>query len=146
MKWFFYLFFTMCLWLILSCSVAHKEDKIVKISGYRWHTNIDNALLLAKKEHKDMIVMVSEKSCRWCVKMEQRTLVDSRVRKKLKKYILVSVKRSDKKSLKHIPMFDGSIPSFFFLEPDSDFIEAIVGYYEAGTFLEYMNEIEDDAE
>ena len=140
-----YLIYFFLLWgLLPSCGTTDKTDKIVKISGYRWHTNIEDAMRLSKKEHRDMIVMVSEDSCRWCVKMEQTTLVDGKVRKKLKNYVLVTIKRSDKASLKHVPTFDGSIPSFFFFEPDSDFVEAIVGYYKTETFLAYINEIEDE--
>ena len=140
----FLLILSFILFLLGGCDRKIHEEKIVQISGYHWHTNIDIALKLAKEQEKNIIVMVSEDTCRWCIKMDERTLIDSRVRKKLKNYILVSIKRSDKKSVAHLPTFDGNIPSFFFLEHDTDFIESIVGYYDAEPFLEYIQEIEDD--
>ena len=121
-----------------------QKVKQVTISGQQWYVDIDIAQALAKKEKKNLLVMVSEPTCRWCVKMEEETLTQTSIQKKLSEYILVSLKRSDKQSTKKLEGFDGNIPSFFFIEPQSGFSESIIGYYEANTFLDYLREIEDD--
>ena len=135
------------IFVLINCSDIPKNiDKQINISGKAWHINIKSALALAKKNKKNLLIMVSEDYCRWCLKMEKETLTTLSIQKKLENYILVSIKRSDKKSLKYIPDFDGNIPSFFFIEHDSDFIESIIGYYEPSIFLEYIQEIENDRE
>ena len=140
----YFLFFAM-VWLFVAC-----EDKLIQnnkqviISGQKWYEEIDTARKLAKKEHKNLLVMVSEDHCRWCIKMEEETLTHLPIQQKLKNYILVSIKRSDKKSTKKLDGFDGNIPSFFFIEPQTGFSESIIGYYEATSFLDYLTEIEND--
>ena len=121
-----------------------QEIKQVTISGQKWYLDIEEAEALAKKEKKNLLVMVSETTCRWCIKMDKETLTQISIQNKLSEYILVSLKRSDKKSTKKLEGFDGNIPSFFFIESQSGFSESIIGYYEANTFLDYLREIEDD--
>jgi len=120
-----------------------KIDTLETISGLTWYPNIEKALQKAKEEKKNVVVMVGENSCRWCKKMKERTLTDSRIQEKLKSYILVSVKRSDKNAIKHLDTFDGNIPSFFFIQNDKELIDSIVGYFKADDFLDYINEIEE---
>ena len=124
-------------------NVSSTKDTIQNIAGLSWDTQIDKALKNAQKSHKNLIVMVGEESCRWCKKMKEDTLSDERIQKKLSKYILVSVKRSDKKSVAHMPEFDGKIPSFFFIEDNGEVYDSVVGYYKADDFLRYINEIEE---
>ena len=121
----------------------HKTETSTSISGLSWYLNIETALQKAKKEKKSIVVMVGEESCKWCKKMKNRTLIDTRIQAKLKSYILVSVKRSDKEAMKYLPTFDGNIPSFFFMQDNKELIESIVGYYKANDFLDYLNEVEE---
>ena len=134
------------LFLFIGCNTPHasKEEKLLTLAGQKWHTNLNLSMLKAKKENKNLLVMVSEDYCRWCLKMENETLSQIDIQKKLKDYILVSLKRSDKESVKQLSGFDGNIPSFFFIEPNTDFMESIIGYYEAPVFLDYLIEIEND--
>lgn len=120
-----------------------KEDSIIMIAGLPWHSDIDTAFAIAAKEDKHVIVLVEEDYCKWCKKMEASTFTDARIKEKLAKYTLVSVKRSDKSTIKHIPSFDGTIPSLFFMKPDRELIEAVVGYFIADDFLSYIKEIEE---
>jgi len=127
---------------------AIKQDSSRKvhmqnIAGLSWYSHIDNALKSAQKSHKNLIVMVGEESCRWCKKMKERTLTDEKVKEKMSEYILVSVKRSDKAEVAHIPEFDGSIPSFFFMKDNEEVYDSVIGYFKADDFLRYMNEMEE---
>lgn len=109
-----------------------------------WHTDISSALIQAKKEEKNLLVMVGENNCRWCVKMKAETLSKKCVSERLKKYVLVSVKRSDKNAIQHLDGFDGVIPSFFFIEANETPIDAIVGYFKADDFIRYIDEVEEE--
>jgi len=116
-------------------------DKKVSIAGLEWYTDVDSGFNRAQKEHKNVIIMVGEDSCRWCTKMKEGTLTDKRIQKVLKDYILVSIKRSDKEAVKVVPEFDGNIPSFFFMNEKKETIEPVVGYFKADDFLTYIKEI-----
>ena len=118
-------------------------DTIETLGNLSWHSNVEEAFILAKKENKDVIIMVGEDSCRWCVKMKKKTLTDTRVQEQMKKYVLVSIKRSDKEAVKFVPKFDGNIPSFFFIDKNKELMESVVGYFNADDFTGYMKEIEE---
>ena len=120
-----------------------KEDSIIMISGLPWHSDIDTAFTIAAKENKLVIIMVGEDYCKWCTKMKENTFTDPRIKEKLEKYTLVSVKRSDKSAIKHVPTFDGTIPSLFFMYANREMIEPVVGYFEADDLLSYIQEIEE---
>jgi len=127
--------------LLSGCS-EKKENKISSIAGLSWNSDMETSFTLAKKENKNVIVMVGEDSCKWCKKMQERTLTDKGIQDKMQKYVLVYIKRSDKDSLKDIPEFDGNIPSFFFMHSNKELMEPVVGYFEANDFLSYIEEIE----
>ena len=120
-----------------------KEDTIIMIAGLPWHTDIDTAYEIAAKENKQVIIMVGEDYCKWCTKMKVRTFTDPRVKEKFERYILVSVKRSDKSAIKHVPSFDGNIPSLFFMKSNREMIEPVVGYFVPDDLLSYIKEIEE---
>ena len=125
---------------------SHKQtlpDTIETLGNLNWHSNVREAFSLAKKEQKNVIIMVGEDNCRWCVKMKKNTLSNPRIQKQLQKYILVSIKRSDKEAVRNVAEFDGNIPSFFFLDENKEVLEAIVGYFNANDFLGYILEIEE---
>jgi len=124
-------------------SAQQSPDKLQTIANLPWHSNVEIAFSKAKKEHENVLIMVGEDDCRWCVKMKERTLTDTRIIEALKKYVLVYVKRSDKEALKYIPQFDGNIPSFFFMTENKETIEPVVGYFNADDFLQYIQEIEE---
>ncbi|NOR56721.1 MAG: DUF255 domain-containing protein [Sulfurovum sp.] len=128
--------------LLLVSKTSANTD--LNTSTVVWHTELQSALVLAKKEHKNVIVMVGEDNCRWCVKMKKQTLSKSCVQKKLQNYVLVSVKRSDKYAIKNLQDFDGIIPSFFFMQANEEPLDSIVGYFTADDFLRYIEEVEEE--
>ncbi len=130
-----------------SKSVESATQKQVKqtdiIAGMPWQLDMQKGFSLAQKEGKNVIVMVGEDYCKWCKKMKERTLTDARIQDLMKKYVLISIKRSDKTSIKQIPEFDGNIPSFFFMKSNKELIEPVVGYFKPDDFLSYIKEIEE---
>ena len=106
-----------------------------------WVKDIETAFTLAKKEHKNMMVLVEGENCRWCKKMKYRTLGDENVQKKLQSYIIVKVMREDGDAVKDLPIIHG-VPSIFFMTPKKEVIESVVGYFNVEDFLSYISDVE----
>lgn len=106
-----------------------------------WVKDIDTALTLAKKEHKNIMVLVEGENCRWCSKMKHRTLSDESVEKKLEKYVVVKVMREDADAMSGLPPIQG-VPTIFFMKENKAVLEDIVGYFNVEDFLSYIGDVE----
>lgn len=121
---------------------------IVLLSGalmaLDWVKDIDTAVEIAKKEHKNIMVMVEGEHCRWCKKMKGRTLSDDAVEKRLEKYVVVKVFREDGNAMAQLPPIDG-VPTIFFMKENKAILEDIVGYFNVEDFISYIDDIEKKA-
>ena len=106
-----------------------------------WIKDLDTAFALAKKEHKNVMVLVEGENCRWCTKMKHRTLSDETVEKRLEKFIVVKIMREDPKAMSVMPEVKG-VPTIFFMKEDKAVIEDIVGYFNVEDFISYINDVE----
>ncbi|OQX77439.1 MAG: hypothetical protein B6D54_01935 [Epsilonproteobacteria bacterium 4484_65] len=73
--------------------------------------------------------------------MKHRTLGDENVQKKLKSYITVKVMRENEDDVKDLPIIYG-VPSIFFMTPEKEVIESVVGYFNVEDFLSYISDVE----
>ena len=128
----------------LTQKTQKKEETLGAFDKLHWETDLDLAFARAKKEHKNVMVMIECVTCTWCIKMKKGALSDPRVLDKLQSYILVKVQRSDKNSTQYLPDFTGAIPSFYFMQPDKEIIETVIGYFLAEDFLGYLNDIDEE--
>ncbi len=124
-------------------NAERNNDSMITIAGLPWHSDINRAYTVAAKENKHVIVMVANEYCQWCRKMKEQTFTDTRIKEKLEKYTLVIMKHTDKSVFKHIPAFNGIVPSLFFMYPKRELIDKVVGYFSADDLLEYINDIEE---
>ena len=122
-------------------SVPEKSDTNVTLT---WQDDIKTAFELAQKEQKNVMVMVEDVRCRWCIKMKEGALSNAEVQKNLQKYILLKIDRSDNESMESLPGLRGPIPSFHFFTANKRSIDKIAGYYETEDFLGYIKEIAED--
>jgi len=106
-----------------------------------WQKDLNTALTLAKKEHKNLMIMVESQHCRWCKKMKYRTLSDEKVIKRLTPYILAKVTREDKVTMSLLPKAEAA-PTIFFMTEEKKVIESVVGYFIVGDFLSYIDDVE----
>jgi thioredoxin-related protein len=106
-----------------------------------WVKDIDTALTLAKKENKNVMVMVEGEHCRWCKKMKGRTLSDENVEKRLKNFVIVKVMREDENAMKHLPEVKG-VPTVFFMTKEKKVIEEVIGYFDVLDFISYIGDVE----
>ena len=125
-------------------SMQKKEETLGAFEKLIWETDMDHAFERAKKENKNVMIMVEDPRCKWCTKMKKGALSDQSVQDKLQSYILLKVQRSDKKTAKRIEDFTGAIPSFYFMQPDQELFESVIGYFVTEDFLGYLNDIEEE--
>lgn len=129
-----------------ASSVQKKEGTAGAFERLSWETDMDYAFERAKKEHKNVMIMVEDRRCRWCKNIKRGALSDPNVQDKLQSYILLKVQRSDKKTASRIEDFTGAIPSFYFMQPDQELFESVVGYFATDDFLGFLNGIEEENE
>ena len=123
-------------------SVPTKPDTSVTLV---WQNDIKVAFKLAQEEQKNVMVMVEDVRCRWCIKMKEGALSNTEVQKNLQKYILLKIDRGDNDSMESLPGLRGPIPSFHFFTAQKKFIDNVAGYYETEDFLGYIKEISEDS-
>jgi len=106
-----------------------------------WAKDIETAFTLAKKEHKNIMVLVEGENCRWCKKMKHRTLSDESVEKRLEKFVTVKVMREDPSAMSVLPQIKG-VPTIFFMNENKAVSEEVVGYFNVEDFISYINTVE----
>jgi len=106
-----------------------------------WEKDITTAFSKAQKENKVVMVMVGGEHCRWCTKMEQRTLSDASVSERLEPYILVKVMHENAEDIRGLPAIKG-VPCIFFLKADKTVIESVVGYSNIVDFAGLIDNVE----
>jgi len=106
-----------------------------------WTKDLDTAFTLAKKEHKNVMVLVEGENCRWCTKMKHRTLSDETVEKRLEKFVVVKIMREDPKAMSVMPKITG-VPTIFFMKENKAVIEDLIGYFNVEDFISYINDVE----
>ena len=103
-----------------------------------WQPNYNTAKEEAKKSEKPMLVILVSHTCRWCRKLENRTLQNPKVVDYVNKFFVpVIVYREEG----DYPDFIRSsmIPTTFFLTPNEKMIiQPSVGYWEP---IDYMSDL-----
>ena len=125
-------------------TLKKQEESLGAFDRLIWETDMDAAFERARKEQKNVMVMVEDVRCKWCKNIKIGALSDEKVQQKLASYILLKVQRSDKETAKRIEEFSGAIPSFYFMDPNQELYESLVGYFATDDFLHYLTEIEED--
>lgn len=106
-----------------------------------WLKDLDTAFTLAKKEHKNVMVLVEGENCRWCKKFKHRTLSDESVEKRLEKFVVVKVMREDPYVTSALPQIEG-VPTVFFMKENKTVIETILGYRNIRKFIAVIDSVE----
>ena len=110
-----------------------------------WAKDLDTALVTAKKEHKNIMVLVEGSHCGWCKKMKEHTLSDTSIEKRLEKYIVVKVMREDGNAMAKLPPVHG-VPTTFFMKENKAILEDVVGYFNVQDFTSFINDVEAKAQ
>jgi len=106
-----------------------------------WSDDYESSLKLAKKEKKDVYVLVTSSTCRWCRKFENTTLQDKEVLKMLnEKYILVHADRD----MDDLPEWFKikRVPRHYFVTADSKEILSFLGWWDSLDFKSYLDDVD----
>ena len=108
------------------------EDSTIRIHHKGWHDNLAQALELAKKENKPLLIDFQASWCKNCTAMEKTTLKNNLVHEKLKPFIKLKfqAEQPDSKKIKEVLNYFAvmGLPTFLILEPDGDHKEDRQGY------------------
>ena len=106
-----------------------------------WAKDLNSAFALAKKEQKNVMVLVEGENCSWCKKFKYRTLQDEAVEKRLEKFVVVKVMRENPSAMSQLRNTKG-VPTTFFMKANKDVIEEVIGYFSVEDFISYINDVE----
>jgi len=124
---------------ILALTLSASED-LIKSLGY--YTDYDQAMIIAKKEKKPLMLVVVTSYCPWCRKFERKTLASKDVVTRVKKsYISVIVDRNKDSGTFPQRFQTPRIPTVFFIDPKSgkEYWETI-GYLNKRDFEDALKE------
>ena len=127
--------------LLLATTLMFAEDYkgFAKRMGYE--TEYKTALIKAKKENKELMVLMVTNYCPWCSKFEKKTLSDEKVDSVVKsKYIPLIINRQEGNfpSYLHTPI----VPVTFFVNPDDEkVIHESVGFSNKIDFLNLLEQL-----
>ncbi|MCK9472546.1 thioredoxin family protein [Sulfurimonas sp.] len=107
-----------------------------------YETDYKTALERAKKEKKNLMVLMITNYCPWCSKFEKKTLMDKNVDDKIKsKYIPLIINRQEENFPKYL--YAPVVPVTFFVEPNKEKItHESIGFSNKIDFLNLLNVLE----
>ena len=107
-----------------------------------WADSYKQALLQAKAENKNVMILITSETCRWCRKLESETLTNADVIARMNKdYISVHVTRDIDdypKSLKA-----PGVPATYFLNSDGEpIIKKVMGYWNVEDYTSFLDDVD----
>ena len=107
-----------------------------------YETNYKTALERAKKENKNLMILMVTNYCPWCSKFEKKTLSDKSVDSVIKaKYIPLILNKEEKNFPKYLET--PIVPALFFVKPNEEkaFYEN-VGFSNKTDFLNLLEQLD----
>jgi thioredoxin-related protein len=131
--------------LFISCSSGEKHENnssntiikktaLLKISNEskdeiaEIYTNYNEAFSLAKSENKAVFILFSTEYCRWCTKLKETTLKDSKLKSRLEKEFIVLFLDRDKDSYPSKYKVKG-VPAVYMTDKNEEVFTSMVGYH-----------------
>lgn len=106
-----------------------------------WVHSYAEAQALAKKENKNILVLISTEKCRWCRKLESTTLKDAAVVERINSaYVAVHVTRD--KDAYPAELKAKMVPMSYFLQPDGTVIHSMPGFWESMDYLSILRDVD----
>ena len=106
---------------------------------FDWSNDYNDAIDEAKKENKQVYMLITSDNCGWCRKFESTTLQDESTLEKLRsKYVLLHItKESD-----YIPpKFEKKrVPRHYFITAKEEVIYSFLGYWNVEDFDSFLDD------
>ncbi len=115
------------------------KNKVKETQGLKYK-GLENALALAKKEHKTIIIKAMTKDCHFCRKMEKEVMQDKEVIQRIKKdFILLNIDVSQQ-SLP-LGLKAELTPTFIFIDDEAHVLMNVPGAWNKKDFISLLKEI-----
>ncbi len=125
--------------LMMVFTFNYANDYKSFASKMNYHLNYNKALELAKKENKDLMVVMVANFCPWCVKFEKLILEKPKYDKKIKEnFIPLIINREEG----NFPTFLDTpiVPTIYFIDNKTETIKhKVVGYNNRLDFLNLID-------
>ncbi len=107
-----------------------------------WADSYKEAVAKAGEQNKNVMLLVTTETCRWCRKLESTTLKDEKVVARLQKgYISVHVTRDVDDYPCHLKV--KGVPTTFFLDVSGKpLIKKVIGYWNAEDYLSFLDDVD----
>jgi len=107
-----------------------------------WADSYEDAVLKAKQDKKNIMLLITTNSCRWCRKLESETLIDKDVVQRLNKYyISLHVTRGEDNYPRHLEA--PGVPTTYFLDvKGKPIIKKVRGYWNAEDYLSFLDDVD----
>ncbi|MDX9813895.1 MAG: thioredoxin family protein [Sulfurimonas sp.] len=110
-------------------------------SDLPWLHSYDEALRVAKKEHKDIYVFIGADVCRWCDRYKEQTLSKKEVIDRLnEEFVLVYLSRDRHKVPEYFET--QGVPRHYFLRSDGTLIHSDRGGKEVDGLFSMLDEVD----
>lgn len=115
---------------------------ISTLSAFDWPSDFDEAKEQAKKEKKNIYMLIGSEYCPWCEKFEKKVLSQKEVIAKLEKdYVLIYLSRDIDDIPTHLEKTP--LPRHYFLNQNGEIIYTTVGYKNVEAFYEVLNDVKE---
>ena len=116
----------------------------ISLSGaeLNWASSYAEAIDKALEQKKNVMLLITTETCRWCRKLESTTLTDTHVVERLEKdYISVHVTRGKDDYPCHLEA--KGVPTTFFLDASGKpIIKKVLGYWNAEDYLSFLDDVD----
>ncbi len=116
-----------------------------KIIGLLWlpailmSGELKDALLEAKNQQKPLMVMVTSEACRYCEKMKNETLQNSKVKEQTKGFLFTKVDQHSSEAKRYLPAINYA-PTIFFVSPKFKIVNSAEGYLAPHKFIPWVED------
>jgi len=105
-----------------------------------WQPSFEAARAEARKENKPMMVLLVSHTCRWCRRLENRTLENPEVAAYVRKHFVPVIVYREEGNFPDT-ITSAVVPTTFFLTPEGkNIVKPVVGYWEP---MEYMTDLKE---
>lgn len=107
-----------------------------------WADSYADAIAKAKEQKKDVMLLITTNTCRWCRKLESETLADISVINRLNKdYISVHVTRDEDDYPKSLEA--SGVPTTYFLNIKGEpIIKRVMGYWNVEDYSSFLDDVD----
>ena len=107
-----------------------------------WANSYKEALVQAKTENKNVMILITSHTCRWCRKLESETLTNEDIIKRMNKdYISVHVTRGEDDYPEALEA--PGVPATYFLNSDGKpIIKKVMGYWNAEDYASFLDDVD----